>query len=386
MPMLLLVCMNRRTVISVASFILFILIATTVILLAQGYRFDRTTNTIQGTGILVVSTDPTGAVLTVNDELVGATNATINNLTPGKYTIGIEKDGYFPWNKEVEIEATKVLTVDALLIPVSPSLAPVTSTPAEDTWLSPDGEKLAYSVKNGTSAGIWMLDLSSQPFNLARRPILLAADTELIAFSTSSVIWSPNSSDLLLTIPGNGETRISYLVSIDNPQEPAILSQPRRTVLNQWKDEETDIFEELMANFDKETQEIIDEHKTTIQWSPDKLKFTYYTDEDGKRTYRTYNKETKKLTTTLEANLDTLTVLRWFADSHHLMVLEKDSLKTSNGSVSLVGMDGSNKQQVFAGTLIDDVLYSYLNGSKIIVLTSFNLQEKSYYLYTINLR
>src|SRR5690606_22432045 len=116
---------------------------------------------------------------------------------------------------------------------------------------------------------------------------------------------------LLLTIPGNGETRISYLVSIDNPQEPAILSQPRRTVLNQWKDEETDIFEELMANFDKETQEIIDEHKTTIQWSPDKLKFTYYTDEDGKRTYRTYNKETKKLTTTLEANLDTLTVLRW---------------------------------------------------------------------------
>ena len=157
--------MSRRSILSVITFSSFILITLIVILLAQGYRLDRQTNTIYGTGILVATSDPTGATLTLNDEIRGATNTTINNLTPGTYSLEITKDGYFPWSKSVEIEKSKVLTVEALMIPVNPSLSPITSTPAQNTWLSPDGQKLAYSVPSGSSAGMWMLDLSSQPFN-----------------------------------------------------------------------------------------------------------------------------------------------------------------------------------------------------------------------------
>lgn len=378
--------MSRRTILSVATFIIFSLIAVVVILLAQGYRLDRETNTIYGTGILVVSSDPSGAILTINDELSGATNTTINNLEPGTYTISLEKDGYFPWTKEVEVEATKVLTVDALMIPVSPSLAPVTSTPASQTWLSPDGQKLIYSVEEGSSAGIWMLDLSSQPFNLARRPIQLVADTEVITYSDSEVEWSPNSNDILLTLTSEADIESVYLLSVDNPQQPALVSQPKQTILTQWEEEREDSFKELTANFSEEIQEIIKENEETISWSPDNLKFFYYQDKDDSRTYYTYDKETKKHGEAATVSLDSFAVMRWFADSHHLMMLEKEELDATSGSVSLVGMDGSNKQQVFSGTLIDDVLYSYLSGSKLIVLTSFNIQEQSYYLYTINLR
>ena len=112
----------------------------------------------------------------------------------------------------------------------------------------------------------------------------------------------------------------------------------------------------------------------------------YYTEQDGNRTYYAYNKETKKETKVLEVKSELLTVVRWYADSQHLLVLEKESSEAVVGSVSLIDMDGTNKQQVFKGTLINDVLFTYLSGAKLIILTSFNLQEQTYYLYSINLR
>lgn len=382
---ILLTLMSRRSILSVITFSSFILITLVVILLAQGYRLDRQTNTIYGTGILVATSDPTGATLTLNDDIRGATNTTINNLTPGTYSLEITKDGYFPWSKSVEIEKSKVLTVEALMIPVNPSLSPITSTPAQNTWLSPDGQKLAYSVPSGSSAGIWMLDLSSQPFNLARKPLQLVADTELAAYSQGQVLWSPSSKDLLITITG-GEVEANYLLSIDDPLEVSQIDPNASQLLSQWDAEQLSNAQELQSNFNDQAKELLTAHTNTLSWSPDNLKFMYYTEQDGNRTYYAYNKETKKETKVLEVKSELLTVVRWYADSQHLLVLEKESSEAVVGSVSLIDMDGTNKQQVFKGTLINDVLFTYLSGAKLIILTSFNLQEQTYYLYSINLR
>ena len=377
--------MSRRSILSVITFSSFILITLIVILLAQGYRLDRQTNTIYGTGILVATSDPTGATLTLNDEIRGATNTTINNLTPGTYSLEITKDGYFPWSKSVEIEKSKVLTVEALMIPVNPSLSPITSTPAQNTWLSPDGQKLAYSVPSGSSAGMWMLDLSSQPFNLARKPLQLVADTELVSYSQGKVLWSPSSKDLLITTT-SAEVQSNYLLSIDNPLEVSQIDPNSSQLLSQWDAEQLSNAQELQSNFNDQAKELITAHASTLSWSPDNLKFMYYTEQDGTRTYHAYNKETKKQTKVLEAKSELFTTVRWYADSQHLLVLEKEAPEATVGSVSLIDMDGTNKQQVFKGTLINDVLFTYLSGAKLIILTSFNLQEQTYYLYSINLR
>lgn len=377
--------MSRRAILSVVTFSSFILITLIVILLAQGYRLDRQTNTIYGTGILVATSDPTGATLALNDEIKGATNTTINNLLPGEYKLTITKDGYFPWSKEVEIEKSKVLTVEALMIPVNPSLSPITSTPAQNTWLSPDGEKLAYSVPSGSSAGIWMLDLSSQPFNLARKPLQLVADTDTTLYSQGQVRWSPSSKDLLITVTSNAVAS-HFRISVDNPLEVSQVDPNAEQLLSQWDTEKINNAQELQSNFNKQAQDLIATHTETLVWSPDNLKFMYYSEQDGTRSYFAYNKETKKQTKVLEAKSDVLTSVRWYADSLHLLVLEKETQESSLGTVSLIDMDGTNKQQVFKGTLIGDVLYTYLSGAKLVILTSFNIQEQTYYLYSINLR
>lgn len=377
--------MSRRAILSVITFSSFILITLIVILLAQGYRLDRQTNTIYGTGILVATSDPTGSTLTLNDEVKGATNTTINNLVPGIYDLVISKDGYFPWRKKVEIEKSKVLTVEALMIPVNPSLSPITSTPAQNTWLSPDGEKLAYSVPSGTAAGLWMLDLSSQPFNLARKPLQLAADTEILRYSLGDLRWSPSSKDLLISLPlADGTT--NHLLSIDNPLEVSQIDAEANQLIAQWDSERLNNTQELQSNFNDQAKELLTTHADTLSWSPDNLKFMYYSETDNTRTYLAYDKETKKQTKILEAKKELYTSVRWYADSQHLLVLEKDALDAAVGTVSLIDMDGTNKQQVFRGTLIGDVLYTYLSGAKLVILTSFNIQEQTYYLYSINLR
>src|SRR5690606_27525765 len=130
------------------------------------------------------------------------------------------------------------------------------------------------------------------------------------------------------------------------------------TLLAQWNKERLSNAEELQANFPEDAQALIEDHAETIQWSPDNLKFLYFDEEEGKRTYYAYDKEEKEKTKVIENDSGYMQV-RWFADSQHLMVLEKESLDSPTGSVSLVGIDGSNKQQVFRGTLIGDVMYTY---------------------------
>jgi len=83
---------------------------------AAGYKIGSGLN-IQKTGILVIETTPTnGKVLINNEPIYGFFNilkkdsylvspAKINNLLPGEYKIRIELDGYWPWEKQLDIRS-----------------------------------------------------------------------------------------------------------------------------------------------------------------------------------------------------------------------------------------------------------------------------------------
>lgn len=89
---------------------LFILASIITTLFAQGWRFNFETLRIVKTGSIFVKTTVSSAKLYINDEYIGSTagilNYTklINNLTPKNYNLFIYKEGYYPWNKIVEIK------------------------------------------------------------------------------------------------------------------------------------------------------------------------------------------------------------------------------------------------------------------------------------------
>src|SRR3989337_710448 len=86
---------KKQLLLSILVFCL--LIGTTIlfVLYGRGYRFgfNQGEPQLAKTGILQVASKPTGSQVYINDHLTTATDNAIN-LTPGKYTIKIAKDGY----------------------------------------------------------------------------------------------------------------------------------------------------------------------------------------------------------------------------------------------------------------------------------------------------
>lgn len=377
--------MGRRNIISVITFVSFILVVIVVIAAAQGFRFDSINKQIYGTGIIVVETNPQGATVTLNGANKGNTNATMSNLVPGSYQVSVTKDGYATWKSSVDVKQGKVVNLLPLLVPINPSLSPITSTPAAKPVLSPDGQKLAYVVPTGTSAGVWVMDLSSQPFNLSRKPSQVIADTAVLQYSTSKLSWAPNNRELLATLD-NGLSASNYLLAVDGSHPAQDVTGSLTVLQNGWQTDISQSLDELVSDLPQEDKKLALDHASNLQWSPTNLKFLYMDDKDGQRTYSVYNKETHSHAVAFSVSMDKYVVVRWYADSQHLISLEKNKAEDQTGTVNVMETDGSNKTPAFSGTLVGDVLYSYLNGAKLVILTSFNQQSDSYYLYSINLR
>lgn len=100
--------------------ILFLIITFFVALYAAGYTINRQwppnySNLLQKTGMLIVDSSPTGASVFLDGEKQNKsfivnwgnseikTPAKIKNLIPGKYNLRLEKEGYWPLEKKVEI-------------------------------------------------------------------------------------------------------------------------------------------------------------------------------------------------------------------------------------------------------------------------------------------
>ncbi|MEN3332781.1 MAG: hypothetical protein V7641_2146 [Blastocatellia bacterium] len=77
-----------------------------------------------GTGSIEIGSIPSGAGITLvptspdsdgAPQSYGPTPATINDLSPGKYTVNLNKNGYKPFRQDVEVKADSMVRVKALL-------------------------------------------------------------------------------------------------------------------------------------------------------------------------------------------------------------------------------------------------------------------------------
>src|SRR3989344_4799127 len=162
---IIIVRMTRNTFISIFGVLaLLILITTGIFLYAQGYRLDFRQRTLTATGIILAKSLPEGAQVYLDGELTTATNSTLSGVKPGTYQVKIERDGYFPWEKNIEVKAGLVTEIIALLPPLSPSLTAVTQEGARLVTSAPSGVKAAFLSKNK----LYLLSLTDQLFGFLR--------------------------------------------------------------------------------------------------------------------------------------------------------------------------------------------------------------------------
>lgn len=79
-------------------------IAIILLSYASGLRFDSGTRTVVERAALSIETTPNDAAVVVSGAQLEKRTPLVHSLTPGMYTVRIEKDGYQPWEKEVTVE------------------------------------------------------------------------------------------------------------------------------------------------------------------------------------------------------------------------------------------------------------------------------------------
>ncbi len=156
---------KTRTILFLICLFLFLLIAPSVIFYSQGYRIDINPPAggikITQTGGLFLKIVPKQVEVFIDEKLKKKTDfffgsALIENLSPKKYKIQIKKEGYYPWEKNLEIREKEVTEAkNIVLIPENPNFSILTKG-VKEFWVSPDEKRL---ILTETSEKGWALKL-----------------------------------------------------------------------------------------------------------------------------------------------------------------------------------------------------------------------------------
>ena len=194
--------------------VFFITLSLVVSLIAQGWRFDFNTLKIVKTGGIYIKTSVTEAKVYVNDKYYKSTGGLLNHtilisgLAPKQYGIFIYKDGYFPWNKTIEVKNGLVTELShIILLPIKLNKTKITELPVQ-----PISE---FSVRDKT------IEIKNNKAKTARtydfEGILISNEKFKIATSSPLRITSPDGIKELFV----SENKIWINYTSDEKEEPA---------------------------------------------------------------------------------------------------------------------------------------------------------------------
>lgn len=387
-------------------------VAIIIIAYGRGYRFDFSNRALNSTGLIVIQSDPSGAQILVNGELKSATQATLT-LSPDWYDITITKDGFQPWKKHMNVQGEVVNKIEALLLPINPSLTALTVNGVVSPSISPDGSKLAFVIPqqpqatisgslSPTKPGVWVLDLVDKPLGL-NRDARQITQSNGIDFENATLTWSPDNTQLLAVLP----SETAYLLDANQ-----LNAAPRRASVrateSEWEEIRQQRMQEQFATVPEEFIRFASESATIIALSPDETKILYeatasatlpqiitppllgINPTEETRTTKTdtlYIYDIKEDRNYFLGKHETYTAaersfytIRWLPSSRHLLFVDESR-------VQIMDYDATNVRTAYAGPFWGHFAVPWASGGKIVILTNLNSQASTANnLYVVNLR
>ncbi|MEA3398666.1 MAG: PEGA domain-containing protein [Patescibacteria group bacterium] len=126
-----------------------------------GYRYNFKRNKLEKTGIIYINSEPRNASIYINNKYEAKTPARFTYLLPDVYRIEVKKDGYYTWQKEIEVKSN--LTTFAKNIVLFKKNLPINIVNGEINILaiSPNKEKIIYSTLSQDAEKIKLLNLTN---------------------------------------------------------------------------------------------------------------------------------------------------------------------------------------------------------------------------------
>lgn len=401
--------MSKRFLFTLIFIGILALAAITAAFVAKGYRFSPKTGGLTGTGILSVNSLPDQASVYLDGHLVTATNANINSLIPKDYNVKIIKEGFIPWEKQIDVREGLVTEIKAALFRSIPTVYPLTFNGVEQAVLSPDEQKLLYvvpgdSTQDASSAknkrgGVWIWEMGDQPIAFARgneqRQVVSASQANF-DFKAAKYRFSPDSRQVLVTLPDR-----YLLLEIDRLNDPPRDVTPTvQGTLKTWEDEEKTKRDEKLATVKDLSMRHTASSAAVLKWSPDESKILY--SHDGKKDFKVTNFLEKKT-----YDLPQASFYGWLPTSEHLYLVEKQdgdintppvAVKEATSSatmkdqlvvskISVIEYDGFNKAELFAGLINPQSVFVWPDSSRLVVISALaTMTASSPNLYGVNLK
>ncbi|MCR4277663.1 MAG: PEGA domain-containing protein [Candidatus Berkelbacteria bacterium] len=387
---------------------LLILIATiAAIFWARGFKPNFKNGSIDRTGLIVVTSVPTGASVFLDGRLTSATNTNIAFLDPKTYKVRIEKDGYISWEKDIEVTADLATEIKAVLFPVAPGIKPLTTTGARNPMLSPDGGKIAYGT-SGERGGLFVMPMSERPFPFRQDLRLIAKNQSGFDFTNATFTWSPDSKQIIASFRTAQGTPTSNLLLDADESEQALrdITGSLTATLNGWQQDLITQAQTRTITIPQEVKEAtgtasqasptpaprasqpaaspqptptpgpsLNYYPTGLIFSPDEEKILYKS-KDG--AYKVYDLKNKKEYTLPQ--FDNFITISWYPDSAHIVVVQQNL-------ISVIETDGTNKMNVFSGKFENGFVFAHPSGSQLVILTTLTQPEGTPpNLYAIDLK
>lgn len=373
--------MDKHSFIFIITIGVIIALAVGLFFYAKGYNYNNQTGVLEKTGIIVVKSTPDNAQVYLDNKIYKSpTNTTVANLKAGLYNLRIEKSGYSPFQKDVSVKEEFVTEINALLLPLNPELKPLTTSGVVSPVLTSTRDKIIFLTKDNLKPGIWSLNLAGNLFSLFKGNIdVMVPDSPGAAFSTADKIYlSPDDEQALVAMNKMGFYNLDLTASRVLPQA----TSSAQISFDNWRKitAEKNQALENKAKLPNTLKEIA--LLPTTRWSPDEKRFLYVVPKQDKLEYHVYDTSDPLLIgekadyTVLIINKNSNSKVSWYSDSRHLIIgtceTETKEQACSSGNIRIIRTDGTNNTLVYSGALSATDVFSTPDGTKLIILTSFN--------------
>lgn len=398
--------MSKQFAFTLFSLVLIGIIAGAAIFLAKGYRYQSDTGSFLGTGIISVTSLPDQASVYLDGHLTTATDDNITSLPPKTYKVRIVKEGYIPWEKDIDVKQGLVSEIKATLYRSIPTIYPITYSGVEYALLSPDNLKLMYIIPNGLEgglaaerkSGIWVWVMSSQSglglgTGEQQRQIVQSNGTD---YSQAKYRWSPDSTQIFVDL----SDRKLLLDTSRLNDVPRDITATYQATLKSWDQTEAQTRLTKLAQIDNPELRKTASDSAVLKWSPDETKVLY---SDPQGAFKLSDLSLNK-----SFNLPKANYYSFLPDSKHLVMVERDESKETKvnsapkpspsgnltikeqfaqSRISIIEIDGTNKAEIYYGSVEPNVVVPWPDNSRLVVISSLPTQTASEpNLYGINLK
>jgi len=155
---------TRRIIFFIFVF-LFLLSAPLVVLYSQGYRFDFENKKLTQTGGIFLKALPKQAEIYIDEGFSRKTDfffgsILIEELLPKKYNIKVKKEGYFEWEKNLEVKEKEVVEAKEIILFPKDADFSFLSNGIKNLWFSPEGKRMVWEEKEGNLWSLKLYDLN----------------------------------------------------------------------------------------------------------------------------------------------------------------------------------------------------------------------------------